>query len=69
MEILIVYFSRAFFTTIECRSYLADKNLVPILRVIRSDTDYVYVIQNQNNFTHHIKKNIGNGIVVKYGYF
>ena len=69
MEILSVFFNRAFFDTIECRKYLSDYKLVPILRVIRTDMDYVYIIQNELNYTHKIKKNIGNGIVIKYGFF
>lgn len=69
MEILSIYFNRCFFDTIECRMYLKEHKLVPILRVIRSNEDYVYIIQNELNYTHKIKKNIGNGIVIKYGYF
>ena len=69
MEVLSVYFNRTFFTTIECRKYLLEHKLVPILRTIRTDTDFVYVIQDEKNFTNKIKKNVGNKIIIKYGYF
>jgi len=69
MEILSIYFNRCFFNTIECRQYLLEHKLVPILRVIRSDEDYIYIIQDEKNFTHKVKKNVGNKIVIKYGYF
>ena len=69
MEIISVYFSREKYTTIEARIKLKQMNVYPILRAIRNSTDYVYIVLNENIFTHHITRNIGEGIMVKFGFF
>lgn len=69
MEIIKVKFNRCFFTTLEARMYLKEHNIYPYMRVIRTDTDYVYIIRDENLYTNHTSKSVGNGIRVKYGYY
>jgi hypothetical protein len=53
MEIIKVKFNRCFFTTLEARMYLKEHN----------------IIRDENLYTNHTSKSVGNGIRVKYGYY
>ena len=69
MEPVKIYFSRSLYTTLEARQYLKRNNLYPCLRTIRSDTDYVYILKDENFFTNKITKHIQTGVKVVYGFY
>ena len=68
LEVQSISFPRIKYTTLECRQWLKLNRLYPVMRVDRTDTDYIYIL-SKLIYTHYKTKLVGNKIKICYGFF